>query len=63
MSRAATFALLALALAIPTLAGAQPVKVTVLAVESVEDFRHWLGKPVDAARVETGIPTFFVHSA
>ena len=29
---------------------AQPVKVTVVAVESVDDFKRWLGKPVDPAR-------------
>lgn len=29
---------------------AQPVKVSVVAVESFEDFGRWLGKPIDVAR-------------
>ena len=42
--------LLAIALALPTIGHAQPVKVGVVAVESVDDFRSWLGKPLDTAR-------------
>ena len=41
---------LALCLALSPLAMAQPVKVSVIAVESVDDFKRWLGKPVDATR-------------
>ena len=29
---------------------AQPVNVSVVAVESLDDFKRWLGKPVDASR-------------
>jgi len=39
---------LALALSLP--AHAQPVTVSVVAVESTDDFRSWLGKPIDVAR-------------
>src|SRR5688572_22654944 len=42
--------LFALAILLPPLGYAQPVKVTVVAVESVDDFKRWLGKPVDPAR-------------
>jgi hypothetical protein len=46
----ATRLLWLVALALAPVAHAQPVKVSVVAVESAEDFRSWLGKPVDAAR-------------
>jgi len=42
--------LLALVLALSTLAQAEPVKVNVIAVESMDDFKRWLGKPVDSTR-------------
>jgi hypothetical protein len=45
--------LLALVLALAPLAHAQSVKVHVIAVESVDDFKHWLGQPVDPARAAT----------
>lgn len=38
------------ALLLSPLGYAQPVKVSVVAVESVDDFKRWLGKPVDPAR-------------
>jgi hypothetical protein len=44
------FLLLAFGLACSPIGYAQPVKVSVVAVDSVDDFRSWLGKPVDAAR-------------
>ena len=37
-------------LALSSVGHAQPVKVTVVAVDSLDDFRRWLGTPVDAAR-------------
>jgi hypothetical protein len=42
--------LLLLALTLSPLGYAQPVKVTVVPVESMEDFKRWLGTPVDSAR-------------
>ena len=42
--------LLAFSLALSSIGYAQPVKVTVIAVESVDDLKGWLGKPVDPAR-------------
>ena len=42
--------LLALGLALSTIGYAQPIKVGVVAVESVDDFKSWLGKPVNQAR-------------
>ena len=47
------YLLLALGLALSPLAHAQPVKVGVVAVESVDDFKRWLGKPVDSSRAAT----------
>jgi hypothetical protein len=47
-----TFLLFALGLALSPLGYAQPVKVTVVAVESTDEFKGWLGKPVDPARAE-----------
>ena len=46
----ATFVLPVLLLALSPFGYAQPVKVTVVPVESAEDFRTWLGKPVIAQR-------------
>jgi len=43
----------ALGLAVSPLGYAQPIKVTVVAVESVSDFKRWLGEPVNAARAAT----------
>ena len=45
--------LLVLGLALSPFGYAQPVKVSVVAVESVDDLRNWLGKPVDPARAAT----------
>ena len=45
-----THLLFLLALVVSPLGYAQPVKVTVVAVDSVDDFRRWLGKPVDPTR-------------
>ena len=45
-----TFLLLALGLALSPIGYAQPVKVSVVAVESTDDFKSWLGKPIDPAR-------------
>lgn len=45
-----TCLLFALGIALSPIGYAQPVKVGVVAVESVDDFRAWLGKPVDPAR-------------
>ena len=45
-----TCLLFVLALAVSPIGYAQPVKVTVIAVESLDDFTRWLGKPVDSAR-------------
>lgn len=42
--------LFALGLVLSPLGYAQPVKASVVAVDSVEDFTRWLGKPVDPAR-------------
>ena len=50
MSRMDTRLVFALALLLSPLGYAQPVKVTVVPVESVDDFKRWLGKPVDPAR-------------
>jgi hypothetical protein len=44
------FLLFVLGLVVSPMAYAQPVKVSVVAVESVDDFKRWLGKPVDPAR-------------
>ena len=41
-----------LALTLSPLGYAQPVKVTVVPVESMEDFKRWLGTPVDPKRAE-----------
>jgi hypothetical protein len=40
-------------LALSSFSYAQAVKVTVVPVESAEDFRSWLGKPVNATRAAT----------
>ena len=45
-----TFLLFALGLALSPMGFAQPVKVSVVAVESTDDFKAWLGKPIDPAR-------------
>ena len=37
-------------LALSPIGYAQPVKVSVIAVESTDDFKGWLGKPIDPAR-------------
>lgn len=42
--------LFALAIALSPIGYTQPVKVTVVAVESLDDFKAWLGKPIDAGR-------------
>ena len=42
--------LLALGIALSPIGYAQPVKVSVIAVESTDDFKSWLGKPIDPAR-------------
>ena len=42
--------LLALSLALSSFAHAQSVRVTVVPVESADDFRAWLGKPVNPER-------------
>jgi hypothetical protein len=42
--------LLALGLALPLVGHAQPVRVAVVAVASVDDFKSWLGKPLNQAR-------------
>ena len=47
-----SFLLLALGLAASPMIHAQPVKVSVVAVESTDDFRSWLGKPINPARAE-----------
>ena len=46
----ATSLLLVLGLALPAVCHAQPVKVSVVPVESVADFKRGLGNPVDPAR-------------
>lgn len=48
-----TFLLFALGLAWSPIGYAQPVKVSVVAVESTDDFKNWLGKPIDPARAES----------
>jgi len=45
--------LFALAIALSPTGYAQSVKVSVVPVESVDDFKAWLGKPVDAARASS----------
>lgn len=45
-----TWLLLISALLLSPIGNAQPVKVSVVAVDSVEDFKAWLGKPVVPAR-------------
>ena len=45
-----TILLLTLGIALSPFGYAQPVKVGVVAVESIDDFKRWLGKPVDPAR-------------
>jgi hypothetical protein len=45
-----THLLFVLGIALSPIGYAQPVKVSVVAVESVEDLRRWLGNPVDPAR-------------
>jgi len=45
-----THLLLAIGLALSPLAHAQSVKIGVIPVESVDDFKRWLGKPVDPVR-------------
>ena len=46
----ATPLLILLGLALPAVCHAQAVKVSVVPVESVADFKRWLGNPVDPAR-------------
>lgn len=46
----ANYLLLVLGLALSPIGYTQPVKVSVVAVESTDDFRSWLGKPIDPAR-------------
>jgi hypothetical protein len=48
-----THLILALGLALSPMAHAQSVKVGVVAVDSVDDFKRWLGKPVDPVRAAT----------
>ena len=45
-----TALLLALCILLSPIGYAQPVKVSVVAVESVDDFKRWLGTPVDPVR-------------
>jgi hypothetical protein len=45
-----TFLLLTLGLALSPIGYAQPAKVSVVAVESTDDFKSWLGKPIDPVR-------------
>lgn len=45
-----SFLLFVIGLALSPFSYAQPVKVSVIAVESLDDFKRWLGKPVDAGR-------------
>jgi hypothetical protein len=45
-----TYLLFVLGLALSPTGYTQPVKVSVVAVESTDDFRTWLGKPIDPAR-------------
>jgi hypothetical protein len=42
--------LLVLGLALSPIGYTQPVKVSVVAVESTDDLKRWLGKPIDPAR-------------
>lgn len=42
--------LFVLGIALSPIGYAQPAKVSVVAVESVDDFKRWLGNPVDPAR-------------
>jgi len=46
----ATRVLLPILLAVSSIGYAQSVKVSVVPVESTDDFRNWLGKPVNAER-------------
>ena len=39
-----------LALLLSPIGYTQPVKVSVVAVDSIDDFKRWLGKPIDPAR-------------
>lgn len=45
----------ALALFLSPIGYAQPVKVTVVAVESLDDFKAWLGKPINPARATSAV--------
>jgi hypothetical protein len=45
-----SFLLLVLGLSLSPFGYAQPVKVSVIAVESTDDLKSWLGKPIDPAR-------------
>jgi hypothetical protein len=48
-----TFLLFILSLALSPIGNAQPVRVTVVPVESVDGFKAWLGEPIDPARAST----------
>jgi hypothetical protein len=50
MDRVTYLLLLVLGLALSPIGYAQPVKVSVVAVESLDDFKAWLGKPIDPVR-------------
>ena len=51
MERMKTSTLLfAFGLALSSISYAQPFKVSVVAVESTEEFKSWLGKRIDPAR-------------
>lgn len=45
-----TSLLFVFALVLSPLGYTQPVKVNVVAVDSIDDFKRWLGKPIDPAR-------------
>ena len=47
------FLLFALGLTLSPIGYAQPVKVNVVAVESADDFRDWLGKPINPVRADS----------
>ena len=49
-----TWFLLLFGLALSPIGYAQSLKVNVIAVESVDDFKTWLGVPVDVSRAESG---------
>jgi hypothetical protein len=64
MERMKTSTLLfALGLALSSISYAQPFKVSVVAVESTEEFKSWLGKPIDPARAASAAayPGRLVH--